>query len=150
MKYKNYYLKRLHLFIIKELDLTLISTKGYPLLFSLILTAEKARLTLIMLIGSFILLIIPLDSPITITSNKLPWRNRFPLEPSAGIPTHPTRISNIKYLALIDIINPNLTIRTGSSNKLIIWTDFQWKNLCMHITEEVYHTRMALGKMGEF
>ncbi len=150
MKYRNYYLKRLHLFIIEELDLTLISTKRYPLLFGLILTAQKPSLTLIMLIGSFILLIIPLDSTITITSNKLPRRNRFPLEPSARIPTHPTRISNIKYLALINIINPNLTIRTGSPNKLIIWTDFQREYLCMHITEEVDHTRMALGKVGEF
>ena len=150
MKYRNYYLKRLHLFIIEELDLTLISTKRNPLLFSLILTAEKARLTLIMLIGSLIFLIIPLDSTITITSNKLPRRKRFPLEPSTRIPTHPTRISNIKYLALINIINPNLTIRTGSPNKLIIWTDFQREYLCMHITEEVDHTRMALGKVGEF
>ena len=150
MKYRNYYLKRLHLFIIKELDLTLISTKRNPLLFSLILTAQKPRLTLIMLISSFMLLIIPLDSTITITSNKLPRRNGLPLEPGTRIPTHPTSISNIKYLALINIINPNLTIRTSSSNKFIIWTDFQREYLCMHITEEVYHTRMTLGKMGEF
>ena len=150
MKYRNYYLKRLHLFIIEKLDLTLISTKRNPLLFSLILTAQEPCLTLIMLIGSFILLIIPLDSAITITSNKLPRRNRFPLEPRTRIPTHPTSISNIKYLTLINIINPNLTIRASSSNKLVIWTDFQREYLCMHITEEVDHTRVTLGKMGEF
>lgn len=135
-----------HFFIIKDFNLRLLSSKRTPLLKRLILTAKVTSWIILIMFKSCLLIsIVPLYRPVTVASNKLFGAFRFPFKTCTWVSCQTWCITDIEYFTLINVVHTDFSVRTCSSDKLVICTYLQWKNLSVNITEKVYYAWFVLG-----
>jgi hypothetical protein len=141
-------MERFHLFIVKQLNLAILRSKGTPLLLILILAAQiSCLLIFIMSECSLLISIVPFNSSIAVTSDKLFSAERFPLKTCAWIPSQSWCVSYIENFSFVNVVNSNLAVGTSCSNEFIIRTDFYWKNLSMYVAKKINHSGFVLREV---